>query len=69
MAKKLRKVIDAGGSNADHEARKLLNYESYDIEFLLNLSDILQVNIKESVSGRRATREGVMKSLISKITM
>jgi hypothetical protein len=69
VAKKLRKVIDEGGSNADHEARKLLNYECYNIEFLLKLSDILQVDIKESVSGRRATREGVMKSLITKITL
>ena len=67
VAKKLRSIVSAG-ENTDAAARKLLNYESYDTEFLAKLSDVLNIDIKDALAVRRATREGVMKALISKLS-
>ena len=64
VAKKLRAIV---GVDTDGKARKLLNFECYNVDFLVKLSYILDIDIKDALSVRRATRESVMKALISKL--
>jgi hypothetical protein len=66
VAKKLRAIVSAN-CDISGEARKLLNYESYNTEFLVRLANVLNIDIRDIVSVRRTTREGVMKALISKL--
>ncbi len=47
--------------------RSILNYHIYDVEFLNKLSLEMDVDISDALNAKRPTREGIMKTLISKL--
>ena len=69
VASKVKVMLADAGKDPSSELKRLLNYNCYDVDFLVKLSRILHIDISDAVAVRRATREGVMKALILKLSL
>jgi len=67
VASKIREIVATEGHLKYGSLRTLLNFDSYNVEFLVKLSHVLHIDISDAMNVRRPTREGIINALINKL--
>ena len=68
VAARIRKLAKATGPSVIEEnLKRELNFECYHVEFLMQLSNELKLDISRALDVRRPTRVGVMNEVIAKL--
>ena len=67
VAHRIQKLIKLAGPSVLENLKRELNFECYHVEFSIQLSNELNVDISGALDVRRPTRAGVMKELILKL--